>query len=41
MINQGKRPDQIKFSEDMVFYAILGMLSVMIITSLINILKNI
>lgn len=26
MENQGKRPDQIKFHEDMVFYTIIGLI---------------
>jgi hypothetical protein len=40
MNNQGKRPSQIKFSEEIVFYGILGMLVVLLITFIINILNK-
>lgn len=41
MENQGKRPDQVKFSEDMVFYGVLGMLLVTLISILIKTLTHI
>lgn len=41
MENQGKRPDQVKFTEDMVFYGILGMLLVTLVSLLIKTLTHI
>jgi hypothetical protein len=32
MENQGKRPDQIKFSEDAAFWAVVGLLTVLLYT---------
>jgi hypothetical protein len=40
MHNQGKRPSQVKFSEKMVFYGILGILLVLLITFFIKIFNN-
>lgn len=40
MTNQGKRPDQTKFSEDVVFYGILGMLFIIMINFIIKLLSN-
>jgi hypothetical protein len=40
MNHQGKRPDQVKFSEDMVVYGILGMLFVVVVCSVIKLLTN-
>ena len=34
MENQGKRKDQIKYSEDASFYALIGLIVVLIITML-------
>lgn len=34
MENQGKRPDQIKFSEDVSFYSIIGLMITLLITIL-------
>lgn len=36
MENQGKRPDQIKFSEQMVFYSTIGLIIMLIIFALIT-----
>jgi hypothetical protein len=36
MENQGKRPDQIKFSENVTFYSIIGLIIILIIFALIT-----
>jgi hypothetical protein len=36
MDNQGKRPDQIKFSEQVVFYSILVLFVIFVVTLLIK-----
>jgi hypothetical protein len=36
MENQGKKPEQIKFSEDASFYSIIGLVITLIITILIK-----
>jgi len=36
MDNQGKRPDQLKASEKIVFYCFVGMLIILLIQSIIN-----
>jgi hypothetical protein len=36
MENQGKRPDQIKYSTDVTFYATLGLIIMLIIISLFD-----
>jgi hypothetical protein len=36
MENQRKRPDQIKFSEQVTFYAIIGLIVTLVITFLIK-----
>ena len=41
MENQGKRPDQIKFSEDIVVYGCLGVLFVVLLSITLKILNNI
>jgi hypothetical protein len=41
MNHQGKRPNQVKFSEDAVFYGILGMLLVTLVSLLIKTLTHI
>ena len=32
MENQGKRPDQIKFSEDATFWALVGLVAILLLT---------
>jgi hypothetical protein len=40
MENQGRSPEKIKFSEDMVFYGILGMLLIVLFSLILKILNN-
>jgi hypothetical protein len=36
MENQGKRPEQIKFSQDVSFYSIIGLMITLLITILLK-----
>lgn len=36
MENQGKKPEQIKYSEDVSFYAIIGLIVILLITLIIK-----
>ena len=36
MENQGKRPEQIKFSEDVSFYATIGLIIMLIVVALFD-----
>lgn len=40
MNNQGKRPDQTKTSEKIVFYSMVGIIILIIIQSIIDIMSN-
>lgn len=40
MENQGRGPEKIKFSEDIVFYGVLGMLLVVLFSVILKILNN-
>jgi hypothetical protein len=40
MNNQGKRPNQIKFSENIVFYGLIGIIFVIVVNYILKLINN-